>query len=108
MTRRRYVYRQGEDGKVESFEVSQDYQRFSDRAPLFGDSYMDGDRAVDGTDIGSRVKRRGYMQSRDLADVSDFKEQYAQNRREREAIRAGTNPDNIKQLLHEAWHTRRK
>lgn len=108
MTVRRFVYRTNAEGQVESFEVTPDYQRFAERAPLFGDSYMDGDHALDGADIGSRRKRREYMQARGLADASDFKGEWEKGHREREAIRNGTNPDNIKQLLHEAWHARRK
>lgn len=43
------------------------------RVPVFTDLYMDGAVATDGTDIGSRAKRRAYMQVNNLADFDDFK-----------------------------------
>lgn len=71
--RRRWVYRTNpETGQVQAVEVGQDYTSAEERAPLFTDRYMEGDRAQDGTDISSRAKRREYMHVRGLADVSDF------------------------------------
>lgn len=71
--RRRFVYRNNPDtGQVESFEVGADYQAVAERAPLFTDRFMEGHQAQDGTDIGSRAKRRDYMRANNLADYSDF------------------------------------
>jgi hypothetical protein len=47
---------------------------------------MDGVRAVDGTDIGSRPKRRNYMRERNLADADDFKNQWAKQTAERARV----------------------
>ena len=85
--RRRFVYRTNPDtGQVESFEVGADYQSVQDRAPLFTDRYMEGHRAQDGTDIGSRTKRRDYMRANNLADYSDFEGVRAQAAKERAAF----------------------
>lgn len=107
MARRRFVYRPNDEGGVHVEEVSLDYQRTAERAPLFGDSFMDGQRAVDGTDIGSRSKRRAYMAERGLADASDFKGEWDRSAKERAAIRNGTNPDNIRQTLEAALRKQR-
>jgi hypothetical protein len=37
------------------------------------DRFMEGDRAPDGTDIGSRQKRKAWMAATDSVDFSDFK-----------------------------------
>lgn len=103
--RRRYLYRPNEQGGVDVTEVSSDYQRHEERVPLYTDLFMDGHTAVDGTDIGSKPKRREYMNSRGLADASDFTNYWAKCRSEREAIRSGTSQDNgqIRASLERAW-----
>ncbi|WFG54186.1 hypothetical protein Mx9_p79 [Myxococcus phage Mx9] len=74
VSRRRFVYRPNpETGRVEAVEVTPDYQSVEERQPVYTDRYMEGDRATDGTDIGSRTKRRAYMQANGLADADDFK-----------------------------------
>ena len=75
--RRRYVYALNAFGEVEAREVGIDYQRHEERQPVYTDRYMEGDRATDGTDIGSRTKRRDYMRAHGLADAGDFKEHWA-------------------------------
>lgn len=42
------------------------------RVPVFSDLYMDGVRAPDGTDIGSREKRRAFMQANGVVDAGDY------------------------------------
>lgn len=90
MSRRRYVYRECPDtGEVEAIEVSADWQpsgRANGGVPVT-DLYMDGTRAMDGTDIGSRSKRREYMHVRGLADYDDFKGVWAKAEAERTAMR---------------------
>lgn len=43
---------------------------------VVSDRYMEGVHATDGTDIGSRAKRRAYMQENGLADYDDFSPAY--------------------------------
>jgi len=87
MSRRRYVYRPNpETGRVEAVEVTPDFQAHEERAPVYVDLYMDGMRATDGTDIGSRAKRRQYMQARGVADASDYTETWAKAEKQREAF----------------------
>lgn len=85
--KRRYVYRPNpETGRVESVEVTPDFQSHEERAPVYTDLYLDGMRATDGTDIGSRAKRRQYMQARGLADASDYTETWAKAEQQRAAF----------------------
>ena len=46
------------------------------------DRFMEGERTADGVDIGSRAKRKRYMEERGLADYDDFKG--AREKRDRE------------------------
>jgi hypothetical protein len=55
-----------------------------ERVPVMTDLYMDGVAATDGTDIGSRVKRRRYMKEHNLADADDFKNEWAAKAKDRE------------------------
>lgn len=45
-------------------------------APIMVDRYMEGVRATDGTDIGSRRKRRDWMRVHGYADASDYGPDY--------------------------------
>ena len=42
-------------------------------APLMIDRFMEGDKAPDGTDIGSRRKRKAWMEATGVADYADYK-----------------------------------
>jgi hypothetical protein len=81
--RRRWTYTMGGSPLPEPVEVTEDFQSTPGRQPLFTDRFMEGDRATDGTDIGSRAKRRQYMQAHGLADVSDFTEHWKRAEAER-------------------------
>lgn len=84
MTRRRYAYTLGGRPLSEPVEVTEDFQATSDRQPLFSDRFMDGDKAPDGTDIGSRSKRKAWMSATGSADASDFSSDfYARRQQER-------------------------
>ena len=54
---------------------------------VVGDSHYDGLRATDGTDIGSRKKRREYMHRNNLCDADDMKGEWAKAEKQREAMR---------------------
>lgn len=73
----------------EPVEVTPDYQTDEERPPVYTDRYMEGVRATDGTDIGSRAKRREYMRIHGLADAADFKGEWASEAKKRESIRTG-------------------
>lgn len=51
-------------------------------APIMVDRFMEGTAAQDGTDIGSRAKRREYMKRQRVADASDYSKGYFEKRRE--------------------------
>lgn len=91
MSRRKYIW----DAEAQQLvEVSTDYapERRTAGAPVT-DLYMNGVRATDGTDIGSRAKRREYMRVHNLADADDFRGEWARKAQERE--RAHDNPQAV-------------
>jgi hypothetical protein len=75
----------------EPLEVTEDFQSAPERsgALVMVDRFMDGDRATDGTDIGSRAKRRDYMRVNGLAEVSDFTEHWKKAEAERNSHTRG-------------------
>lgn len=54
-----------------------EFRRDAERLQLITDVAMDGQRATDGTDIGSRRKRDAYMAARGLSMASDFQQHWA-------------------------------
>lgn len=83
----RMVERGGEDdtGAYDSSDEA--------RLHIVSDLYMDGTRTADtGEDIGSRRKRREYMERNGLSDMSDWKGYWAKKAKEREAISRGEDP----------------
>ena len=83
MTRRRFI--QMREPPYELVEITDDYD-----APARADSALWGDRsyegmvAPDGTDISSRTKHREYMKAKGLTTMDDFKDSWAQAKKERE------------------------
>lgn len=106
--RRRYVYRQNEQGEVEALEVTPDYQRHEERVPLVTDRFMEGHATADGVDIGSRTKRREYMRSRGLADADDFKGEWARAEQKRAQRRTEGNPQAVREAVLRTWHQLRR
>lgn len=108
MSRIRTVYRSDPStGEVLKFDVSDDYQRHAERAPLFTDRFMEGHTTVDGVDIGSRNKRREYMNSRGLVETADCKGVWEKAAREREQLAKG-NPGAVREALARAYYQHRK
>lgn len=89
MSRTRYVYRPDENGHPVAVEVSSDFESTRGLQAPLTDLYMDGVRATDGTDIGSRPKRAAYMRANNLADADDFTGVWAKAQSERERERQG-------------------
>lgn len=90
MTRRRWLYTMGGRPLEAPIEVSEDYvPPDAERAPVYTDRYMEGVRATDGTDIGSREKRKAWMKRNDLVDVSDCTGMWAKAARERAEVAQG-------------------
>ena len=66
--RGRFIY--DEQGAI---PVDEEWQGTdAQKMPVFTDRYMEKDRAVDGTDISNRTRRRRYMEAHGLADASDY------------------------------------
>lgn len=102
MTRRRWTYTMGGNPLPGPVEVSADVAGHAERQPLFTDRFMEGDRATDGTDIGSRSKRRDYMRTNGLADVADFTEHWKRAEAERTNLSRGKaeRTEAIRKALH--------
>lgn len=76
------------------------------RVPVVTDRHYEGVRATDGTDIGSRAKRREYMHRHGLADADDFKGQWAKTA---QARKAGTPLAEIRDTVGRiAWEQKEK
>lgn len=85
MSRKRYAYTMGGVPLPEPVEVSGDYHGGDGRSGDFFmvDRYMEGEHAPDGTDIGSRAKRRDYMRANGLADAGDYTQQHQRDAQRR-------------------------
>jgi hypothetical protein len=85
-------------------------EHIDERQPLFTDRYMEGVRAVDGTDISSRQKRKEYMRLHNLADFDDFKNTTAKAaEKRREYLTNGkTNTKAVRETVGRALYESRK
>lgn len=89
--KRLFVYRPGHPAANERgfVELGAEDIHVDARVSVMSDLYMDGVRATDGVDIGSRKKRRAYMKAMGLADADDFKNEWADAAKERERFFRG-------------------
>lgn len=109
--RTRYVYTA--EGCIEVGEDWQPTVEDDAKTHVAVDLYMDGVRATDGTDIGSRAKRREYMKRNDLVDSSDFTEHWEKAKAQRDRVNSGEadtkeRREIIGRALHEAKSRRGK
>ena len=89
MSRRRYVYRETSPGKVECFEVGQDWTDKPQSTGDLGKFEYDNARATDGTDISSRTKLKAYLKEKGLTLASDYNQEWEAAAKQREAYRKG-------------------
>lgn len=90
-------------------EISAEWTDAPKKGAPVTDLYMDGVRATDGTDIGSRVKRRAYTEAHNLADADDFKGEWAKAAKQREAFFQGNSKDSgRREAIERAMYQRRK
>lgn len=59
------------------------------RLQIDAGNLYEGQRALDGTDIGSKAKFRDYLRRNNYALADDFKETWAKAAKQREELRAG-------------------
>jgi hypothetical protein len=88
--KRRFIQRR--DPPYDFIEVTDDYvppPRTVTDAALWNDRSYDGMRATDGTPINSRTKHREYMKANDLTTADDYKGEWAQARKQRDAYFTG-------------------
>lgn len=62
-----------------------DFDEGDKRVMVMTDFYMDGAHSQDGVDIGSRRKRKQFMQARGLADASDYSDDWRARKRASDA-----------------------
>ena len=105
--RKRYVVNMS---TMELEEVPLDYVGGDARLGPVTDLYMDGVRAVDGTDIGSRRKRRNYMRANGLADADDYKGTWAKAEAQRNDPNHGRaeRREDVQRVIHQLSNTRRR
>ncbi len=72
---------------------------------LVTDSWYEGARAPDGTDIGSRTKHRNYLKATGLAVADDYKETWAKAEAVREAKRKGEHEPTNRALREKIEHS---
>lgn len=110
MSRRRYRWNT-ETQQME--EIGADWSDAPSSTGDLGKFEYTNMRAIDGTPIDSRERRREYMRRHGVTDPSDFKETWAKAQAERERFRRGeqVNPE-LRQTLgrieYEASKKRRK
>lgn len=99
--RRRYVHRPGHPkandcGMVNVLELGDDAPQDQGRSgnAFMIDRFMEGARSpVDGSDIGSRAKRKEHMKAHGLVDADDYKGQWEKQAKERaDFFRTGRTP----------------
>ena len=72
--------------------MTPDFQTHAEKAAPVTDLYMDGTRSpIDGSDIGSRTKRKEHMRAHGLVDADDFKGEWAKAKAQREEFRSTGN-----------------
>lgn len=99
MSIKRWIYTHGGQPLPEPIEVSEDWSD-APRQPLRVDiSYMDGLATTDGVDISSKRKRREYMRSAGVTDMSDFSESWSKAAKERESYAKG---EQVRKSMREA------
>lgn len=98
MTRRRFLYTRGGEPLPEPVEVSADFQATPDRMPLFTDRFREGDRAPDGTDIGSRRKVEDWKRATGSTEASD----YSRGFWEKKAQERATPAPGVREALRDA------
>jgi hypothetical protein len=79
---------------------------------LWSDRSYEGLTAPDGTDISSRSKHRAYMQSRGLTTIDDFKDQWANAEKARDAYRlhgigGAVTREDVGRAIHQLENRRR-
>jgi hypothetical protein len=89
MSRKRWAYTLGGQPLPEPVEVSEDFAgEGADRQPTFTDRYMEGARSpIDGSDIGSRARRKEHMRAHGLVDADDYKGEWARKAEQRADFR---------------------
>ena len=90
MAKRRFI--QLREPPYDFIEVTDDYVppiRTITDAALWNDRSYDGLAATDGTPINSRTKHREYMKANGLTTTDDFKNTWAESRRQRDAYFTG-------------------
>lgn len=88
MSRKRWAYTMGGQPLSEPMEVSEDYRGGGGHVPVVSDAYMDGARSpIDGSDIGSRAKRKAHMRAHGLVDADDYKGEWARKAEQRAEFR---------------------
>lgn len=88
--RRRFVYREDDEGNVHAVEIGDDYQLAERRAPVTTEGVVYSNaRATNGTDLSSRKRHRDYLKQNNLAMYSDYEKSMPKLEESRKKIALG-------------------
>ena len=105
MTRRRWVYRKDADGVMQAIEVLSDAElTLRLNAPVVGDSHYEGLRGPQGEDVGTRTKHKEFLKASGLALADDFKNEWAQAQKQRDAFQQGASSKERREQLDRAFY----
>jgi len=105
VTRRRWVYRKDEDGVMQAVEIMSDAElQMRVNAPVIGDMHYQDMRGPQGEDINSRTKHKEFLKSSGLALADDYKNEWAQAQKQRDAFQQGARSSERREQVARALH----
>jgi hypothetical protein len=105
MTRKRWVYRKDENGEMQAIEILSDAElQLRLNAPVIGDMHYEGLRGPQGEDISTRTKHKEFLKASGLALADDYKNEWAQAQKQRDAFQQGASSKDRREQLARAFH----
>ena len=108
MSRQVFVYRPGHPlasarGFVNVNELGPEPEK-AINAPICTDRFMENSQATDGTDIGSRARRREYMKREGVTDKSDYQPDWTDRvRKKRDVEQCKATRDTVARIVYREW-----
>lgn len=105
MTRRRWVYREDANGEMQAVEILSDAElEMRLHAPVVGDMHYEGMRGPQGEDVSTRTKHREFLKASGLAMADDYKNEWAQAQKQRDAFQQGASSKDRREQLDRAFY----
>ena len=107
--RGRWVYDKAQHKLVPADEYQSPEEEYAINSGIMVDRFYEGQKAPDGTDIGSRKKHRAYMKAKGLTTMDDFGPEYhARKKRERDLEARKMKRERIERKFWEIQNDRSK